>query len=134
MNMKINTITYNSAISALAKAARTESKQQRRFDYDQKTIATTNDESEAESSDPGVLWRRALELLENMEMDGVKLDKFTYSAAINTCGAAGRWEEAVDLIKAMRGHRDKDVRPNKVTYTSAIGKYSLRRTIFVSQK
>eukprot|EP00804_Cyclotella_cryptica_P013991 CCRYP_002474-RF/>CCRYP_002474-RF protein AED:0.13 eAED:0.13 QI:1291/0.83/0.71/1/0.16/0.14/7/0/283 len=115
MNMKINTITYNSAISALAKAARTESKQQRRFDYHPTTPP------ESGNSDPGTLWRHALEIINNMEREGVKRDVFTYSSAINTCGAAGRWEEAVDLIRAMKEEDGgRDTRPNKVTYTSAI--------------
>jgi pentatricopeptide repeat protein len=119
MNMKINTITYNSALSALAKAARAESKQQRRFDYDQ-TQAAENDSN----SDPSALWRRALGLIKSMESEGVPLDKFTYSSAINACGAAGRWEEAVDLIRAMKEDKTKNNTPNKVTYTSAIGKLS----------
>lgn len=116
--MKINTITYNSAISALAKAARIESKQQRRFDYH--PTATTTTTVECGNSDPDTLWRRALEIIDAMEKEGVQRDVFTFSSAINTCGAAGRWEEAVDLIRTMkRGGRD--TRPNKVTYTSAIG-------------
>ena len=115
-NMKINTITYNSAIAALAKAARIESKQQRRFDYDE------NIASESENnSNPGALWRRALGLIKNMESEGVPLDKFTYSSAINTCGAAGRWEEAVELIRAMKEDGSVDNKPNRVTYTSGIG-------------
>ena len=115
MNMKINTITYNSAISALAKAARAESKQQRRFDYDEKTAIDGEGDS-----DPGSLWARALGLIKRMESEGVALDKFTYSSAINACGAAGRWEEAVDLIQAMKEDGNRGNRPNKVTYTSAI--------------
>ena len=37
----------------------------------------------------------------DMEDDGVKRDSFTFSSAISTCGAAGRWEEAVSLINDM---------------------------------
>ena len=62
--MKVNTITYNSAISALAKAARSESKQQRRFDYH--PAATT---TEGGNSDPGTLWRHALEIINHMEKE-----------------------------------------------------------------
>lgn len=119
MGVKINTITYNSAIQALAKAARTESKQQRRFDYDKNTAI----ESES-NADSRALWCLALELLENMESEGVALDKFTYSSAINVCGAAGRWKEAVDLVKAMKKDGNKDIKPNQVTYTSAIGEHN----------
>ena len=118
MDMKINTITYNSAISALAKAARTESKQQRRFDYDE------NNASENElNTDPNALWRRVLSLIADMKHERVPLDKFTYSSAINACGAAGRWEEAVGLIREMKEEASKDNKPNKVIYTSAIGEY-----------
>jgi pentatricopeptide repeat protein len=116
MGMKVNTITYNAAINALAKAARTESKQKRRYDYDEAT------ESERDA-DPGALWRRVLGLIEDMKLEGVPLDKFTYSSAINACGAAGRWEEAVDLIREMKVDGNRENKPNKVTYTSAIGEF-----------
>lgn len=115
MDMKINTITYNSAISALAKAARTESKQQRRFDYDE-----NNDAENELSANPNALWRRVLGLINDMKHEKVPLDKFTYSSAINACGAAGRWKEAVDLITEMKEDASNDNTPNEVIYTSAI--------------
>jgi pentatricopeptide repeat protein len=52
-----------------------------------------------------------------MEDEGVRRDSFTYSSAIGVCGAAGRWNEAVDLIGKMK--RD-GARPNRVAFTSAI--------------
>ena len=123
--MTINTITYNSAISALAKAARSESKQQRRYDYKQITASKIGVYKPAalkkpNNSDLDFLWRRALDLIECMEKEGVRRDSFTYSSAISTCGAAGQWQEAVNLIKAMKEYGGEDTRPNRVAYTSAI--------------
>lgn len=114
-NMKINTITYNSAIAALAKAARSESRQQRRYDY-----KPGGGWSKVESSNPAydenILWQKALDLVQCMENEGVRRDSFTFSSAISTCGAAGRWQESLDLIDAMK----RETKPNKIAYTSAI--------------
>lgn len=114
-NMKINTITYNSAIAALAKAARNESRQQRRYDY-----KPGGGWSKVESSNPAydenILWQKALDLVQCMETEGVRRDSFTFSSAISTCGAAGRWKESLDLIDAMK----RETKPNKIAYTSAI--------------
>jgi len=94
--LKINTITYNSAIAALSKAARN-----------------------AEGDITSLLWEKALLLIKDMEDDGVKRDSFTFSSAISTCGAAGRWEEAVSLINDMNSS-SSGTKPNRVAYTSAI--------------
>jgi len=94
--LKINTITYNSAIAALSKAAR-------------------NSEGDITS----LLWEKALTLIKDMEDDGIKRDSFTFSSAISTCGAAGRWEEAVSLINEMNSS-GSGTKPNRVAYTSAI--------------
>ncbi len=114
-NMKINTITYNSAIAALAKAARSESRQQRRYDY-----KPGGGWSKVEASNPAyddnILWKKALDLVQCMEKEGVRRDSFTFSSAISTCGAAGRWQESLDLIDAMK----RETKPNKIAYTSAI--------------
>lgn len=75
--MNINTITYNSAISALAKAARSESKHQRRFDYNQ-----TKSTERATIHDIDTLWRQALDLVKTMKILGVKRDVFTYSSNV----------------------------------------------------
>jgi pentatricopeptide repeat protein len=103
-NLSINTITYNSAIAALSKAARSESK--------------TKQSGVSDTKDVDVLWQKALHLIQCMETEGVKRDSFTYSSAISTCGAAGRWKEALNLIQSMK--REGGVRPNRVAYTSAI--------------
>jgi pentatricopeptide repeat protein len=104
-NLSINTITYNSAIAALSKAARTESKMK------PSSVSDASDDVDA-------LWQKALHLIQCMEKEGVKRDSFTYSSAISACGAAGRWEEALHLIQSMK--REGGTRPNRVAYTSAI--------------
>lgn len=114
-NMKINTITYNSAIAALAKAVRSESRQQRRYDYNPGGGWTKVESSNPNYND-NILWKKALDLLECMENEGVRRDSFTFSSAISTCGAAGRWQESLDLIDEMK----RETKPNKIAYTSAI--------------
>ena len=106
MNLKVNTITYNSAITALSKAARAENKQRASAAGSGEPVVDTN-----------VLWKKALDIVECMKREGVRRDAFTFSSAITVCGAAGRWQEAVDLIHAMKVDRTK---PNKVAYTAAI--------------
>ncbi len=118
--MKINTITYNSAISALAKAARTESKQQRRFDFKQKSGKDQTTGNLSKISEVDLLWRKTLDLLACMESEGVRRDSFTFSSAISTCGAAGRWEEAVHLMDTMKADGGRGMKPNRFAYTSAI--------------
>mmetsp|Transcript_9130 Transcript_9130/g.18876 ORF Transcript_9130/g.18876 Transcript_9130/m.18876 type:complete len:596 (-) Transcript_9130:525-2312(-) len=120
MNMKINTITYNAAVSALAKAARTESKQQRRFDFKQKGGKYHATGNQPQNSEVNLLWCKTLDLLDCMESEGVLRDSFTFSSAISTCGAAGRWEEAMHLINTMKADGDRGIKPNRFAYTSAI--------------
>jgi pentatricopeptide repeat protein len=105
--MNVNLITYNAAITALAKSARKNSK-----DYAKLGI-TKLEKVE--------LWPKAMALLEQMKADGIEPDGFCYSSAINCCGAEGRWKEACDLIEVMKKGGPK-TRPNKIAYTAAIGK------------
>ena len=114
-NMKINTITYNSAIAALSKAARSESRQQRRYDY-KASGGWSKIESSTTDHIDNILWKKALDLVECMEKEGVRRDSFTFSSAISTCGSAGRWQESLDLIDAMK----RETKPNKIAYTAAI--------------
>ncbi len=105
-SLRINTITYNSAIAALSKAARSELK------------TSNNQGSVRDTTDVDVLWQKTLHLIQCMETEGVKRDSFTYSSAISTCGAAGRWEEALHLIQSMK--KEGGTKPNRIAYTSAI--------------
>ena len=79
-NMKINIITYNAAIAALSKAAKTG-----RGQYGDRE-----------------LWRTSLELLDRMKRDGIEPDGFSFSSAISSCGAYGKWEEALELFQSMK--------------------------------
>jgi pentatricopeptide repeat protein len=105
--MNVNRITYNAAITALAKSARKCSK-----DYAKLGITKLEREE---------LWPKALDLLDQMKQDGTEPDGFCYSSAINCCGVEGRWQEACDLITVMKQGGPK-TRPNKIAYTAAIGK------------
>ena len=112
--MSVNLITYNAAITALAKAARQNAKDSTRLEQ------LMSDES---NDDQEELWPKALGLLEQMKEDGIEPDGFCYSSAINCCGSEGRWEEACHLIEIMK-HGGPNTRPNKIAYTAAIGKRS----------
>ena len=65
------------------------------------------------------LWPKALDLLDQMNQDGIEPDGFCYSSAINCCGAEGRWKEACQLIDKMK-HGSPKNRPNKIAYTACI--------------
>ena len=103
--MRINLITYNSAITSLARAAKQPGGQNQ--------PTGTADDSE--------LWIRALQLLDQMKADGIKPDGFSFASAISCCSMSGRWEEAVNLLEVMRKGGPR-TQPNKVAYTSAISK------------
>jgi len=45
---------------------------------------------------------RALELLDEMRLDGLQPNGYTYGCAINACAAEGKWERALDLLEAAR--------------------------------
>jgi pentatricopeptide repeat protein len=99
--MQVNLITNNAAIAALAKAAK-----QRQLSN---SIAEKNNQ----------LSRKALELLKQMQTDGIEPDGFSYTSAISCCGSDGMWQDALNLFEAMRrgGPRTS---PNKIAYTAAI--------------
>ena len=107
--MKINVVTYNAAISALAKTARQNVRQSLGDDI------TRIDEQQ--------LWKRALSLMNQMSRDRVWPDVYSYSAAISACGSGGCWKEALSLIKRMKSGPSK-LRPNRISYTGAISKNS----------
>jgi pentatricopeptide repeat protein len=116
--MNINLITYNSAITALAKAARNNARQSVK-DYSTKRFALGNDD--IRSIDEEQLWTRAVDILGQMTRDRLEPDGFSFSATISCCGSGGRWEEALKLIKMMQSGGPM-TRPNKISYTAAIGK------------
>ena len=47
---------------------------------------------------------RALELLDEMRLDGLQPNGYTYGCAINACAAEGRWERALELLEAARSY------------------------------
>lgn len=107
--MRINLITYNSAITALSKASK------------RNAASASSPKSGTVSVDNDQLWTRALDLIEQIKSDGMEPDGFSYSAAISCCGAGGRYKEALDLIQTMQKGGPK-TRPNKIAYTAAICK------------
>jgi pentatricopeptide repeat protein len=80
---------------------------------------TSPDTTQHEMTDKEELWPKALDLLNQMNKDGIEPDGFCYSSAINCCGAEGRWEEACKLIETMK-RGGPGSQPNKIAYTSAI--------------
>jgi len=119
--MRINLITYNSAITALSKASKMNTKFPTKTNNQSQSGPGFSPNNEAVNVDNDQLWIRALELVEQIKSDGMEPDGFSYSAAISCCGAGGRWEEALDLIKTMQKGGPK-TRPNKIAYTAAICK------------
>ena len=113
--MRVNLITYNSAITALSKASRQNAKYSTRMN----AHYPSTEKSDSINVGKEQLWIRALDLLEQIKSDGLEPDGFSYSAAISCCGTGGRWKEALDLITIMQKGGPK-TRPNKVAYTAAI--------------
>jgi pentatricopeptide repeat protein len=127
--MKLELITYNAAITALAKSARQNARDTDRLPTGARNVsggssehvdaAAPNDSNGKMEED---LWIKVMDLLQQMKDDGIEPDGFSYSAAINCCGAHGRWQEACDLIETMKRGGSR-TRPNQVAYTAAIGKF-----------
>ncbi len=103
-NIRISTITYNAAITALSRGARLNIKDGQEFNTDKQN-----------------LWIKALALLEEMKSKRIWPDVYTYSGIISTCASGGRFKEALDMIKVMQSGPPR-VRPNKIAYTGAICK------------
>ena len=117
-DMAVNLITYNAAIAALSKASRYNTRK-RSLNKGAKGVEMKvgNDGEE--------LWTRAMFLLKQMRQDGIEPDGFSFSSAISCCGAEGRWEEALELMKVMKSGGPR-TRPNKIAYTAAICKFCTR--------
>lgn len=97
-NLSINLITYNSAITAVAKAAK------------HSTRAGRGDSQ---------LWPKVKHLLDQISLDGLHPDGFSFSSAISCCGAEARWQEALTLLEQMEEGGPR-TRPNKISYSAAI--------------
>jgi pentatricopeptide repeat protein len=124
--MPVNLRTYNALMAALSKAARRNAKYSSKMHAPQRYPADAplhgSIENETVDLDEEQLWTRAMDLLRQMEEDGIEPDGFSFSSAISCCGAGGKWKEALELIKIMRKGGPK-TRPNKIAYTAAIGEY-----------
>jgi pentatricopeptide repeat protein len=119
-DLQINLITYNSAITALSKAARRGARKSMK-EHAAQRFSKQSDKMDVFDIDEQQLWTKALELLQRIKQDKLEPDGFSYSAAISCCGAGGRWKEALSLIETMQNGGPK-TRPNKIAYTAAICK------------
>ncbi len=141
--MRINLITYNSAITALSKASKMNAKFPGQSNDSRQAASVTFPKSEVVNVDNEQLWVQALELIEQIKAEGMKPDGFSYSAAISCCGSGGRWKEALEIIETMQKGGPKmrpnkietmqkggpKMRPNKIAYTAAICKYDFTSVI-----
>ncbi len=106
--MKISKIVYNAAIAAIAKGAR------QNVNSSMSTDIHIDEEN---------LWIKASDLLSEMKSKRVWPDAYTYSSVISACASAGRYQEALDIIKEMQSGPPRN-RPNKIAYTGAIGEFT----------
>lgn len=44
------------------------------------------------------MWERSLELLKEMEENGIKPNEISYSVAIKACSNGGQWKQALALL------------------------------------
>ena len=56
-----------------------------------------------EEGDSVVFWRQALALVGEMEARGMGPGRLGYQSAVQACAQAGRWEEALGVLRGMRG-------------------------------
>ena len=63
------------------------------------------------------MWKRALELLDEMDENGIAPSDVTYSVTITACGNGGQWEKALEILETMR---EKNLSINLITYNAAI--------------
>ena len=49
------------------------------------------------------MWKKALELLDEMEQNGIVANEITYSVAIKACGNGGQWEQSLALLEKVSG-------------------------------
>jgi len=102
-------ITYRTAIISCNQA---EHEKQRMI-----KLGVGQDSSDIES---GSLqwWECALSLLRRMQESGLKADPQTFSSVISACEAAGKWQRALFVLRAMLQEDEKNV--NLFCYNAAI--------------
>jgi pentatricopeptide repeat protein len=47
------------------------------------------------------MWKKALELLDEMQQNGIAPTEVTYSVAISACGNGGQWRKALGLLELV---------------------------------
>jgi pentatricopeptide repeat protein len=102
-DLKVSAVGYNAVISALARGAR--------FQLEQPMNRSENTTIDISN--------KAMELFEEMKSDKIWPDIYTYSSIMSSLASSGKYQEALDLIQAMRNGPLR-ARPNKITYTAAI--------------
>jgi pentatricopeptide repeat domain-containing protein 1 len=60
-------------------------------------------------------WKRALELLRQMDDEGVAKNEITYSSAISACEKGGNWRTALDLLSTMKKN---GIMPTVIAYNA----------------
>lgn len=60
-------------------------------------------------------WKRALELLRQMDEEGVAKNEITYSSAISACEKGGNWRTALDLLSMMKKN---GIMPTVIAYNA----------------
>lgn len=56
-------------------------------------------------------WQQALDLLRQMDREGVVKNEITYSSAISACEKGGNWRIALELLTQMK---ERKIRPTAI--------------------
>ena len=64
-------------------------------------------------------WQLALMLLGDAEQQGLRLDAFTFGAAVDGAAKSRRWRSAISLLRALWPASSRGIRPNVVVCSSA---------------
>jgi pentatricopeptide repeat domain-containing protein 1 len=65
----------------------------------------------------GSQWKKSLELMEEMQGDGVLPDLVTFNTVMDVCGKAGKWHRATELLNDMLG---RGMKPDVVSYNTVM--------------
>ena len=63
------------------------------------------------------LWHEALELLAEMQAQGLEPNVITYNAAISACEKGSQWQQALELLAEMQA---QGLEPNVISYSAAM--------------